>query len=100
VPNMQLLTADPALVRVESVAKSSSVATETGEGRFSAHITAWRYLTTPESTERIVIEVEFDVSQVPLPPSVSVFTVLARLRPPPRSYRHRIGSDFFEKRFE
>ena len=102
VPNMQLLTADPALVRVESVAKSSSVAPETGEGRFSAHITAWRYLTTPESTERIVIEVEFDVSQVPLPP----FCVsLHRPRSPAtsaceRSYRHSVGSDFFEQHSE
>ena len=39
------------------------VASEAKEGRFRATVTGWRYLTTPASKDRVVVEVEFDVSQ-------------------------------------
>ena len=43
---------------------ASNATAEAGEGRFCADMTAWRYLTTPASKDRVVVEVELDVSQV------------------------------------
>ena len=58
-PAMQL--ADAAQKPVPTT--TMTAASELDEGRFKANITAWRYLTTPASKERVVVEVEFDVSQ-------------------------------------
>eukprot|EP00802_Teleaulax_amphioxeia_P004247 Tamp_04251.p1 GENE.Tamp_04251~~Tamp_04251.p1 ORF type:complete len:584 (-),score=99.33 Tamp_04251:1614-3296(-) len=59
VPCMSLVDADPAL----APSASNSGAGDALNPRFQAVITAWRYLTTPASTDRVVVEVEFDVSQ-------------------------------------
>jgi methionine synthase reductase len=57
-PCMCLVDADPALKTRDGGAACDSL-----QPRFLALITAWRYLTTPASTDRVVVEVEFDVSQ-------------------------------------
>ena len=57
-PCMCLGDADPALKTRDGGAACDSL-----QPRFLALITAWRYLTTPASTDRVVVEVEFDVSQ-------------------------------------
>ena len=63
---MRLVDEDPSVTSAQaSAAPSSSSArgTSANEGRFKAHMTAWRYLTTPASTDRIVVEVELDISE-------------------------------------